>query len=199
MSNPKNSSESATPRDSGVVPEAELKADAQAKCEPSDAASNPASEATSDEDISELEQAKRALADQTDKYLRLNAEFQNYRKRVEKEKNDIFKYGNEKLLSEMLPIMDSFERAMESVQDKCADDKVMEGIGMIKKSLDTFFERNDVHKIEALGSPFDPEKHHAVLSEALDDVESNQVVDVLQEGYTLSGRVIRPSMVKVSS
>lgn len=136
-----------------------------------------------------------------DKYLRLNAEYQNYRKRVEKEKSDIFKYGHEKIIIEMLPIMDNFERALAaSVTDEAAtvENKVLDGIKMIKKGLDELFSKHHVNKIEALGQPFDPIKHHAVMTVEAEDGESDHVIEVFQEGYLLNDKVIRPSMVKVT-
>ncbi len=142
---------------------------------------------------------KAEIQNLNDRYLRLNAEFQNYRKRVEKEKTDIFKYGNEKLIIEMLPIMDNFERALSSFEEDHAEDKVLSGVKMIKKSLDDFFDKHDVKKIEAVNTPFDPDKHHAVMTEEVEGVEGETVVAVFQEGYTLGDKVIRPSMVKVSN
>lgn len=142
---------------------------------------------------------KAEIQNLNDRYLRLNAEFQNYRKRVEKEKTDIFKYGNEKLIIEMLPIMDNFERALSSFEEDHAEDKVLSGVKMIKKSLDDFFEKNDVKKIEAVNTLFDPDKHHAVMTEEVEGVDGETVVAVFQEGYMLGDKVIRPSMVKVSS
>lgn len=133
-----------------------------------------------------------------DKYLRLNAEFQNYRKRVEKEKSDIFKFGNEKFMTELLPIMDNFERALAASEQENSESKVFDGVKMIKKSLDDFFEKNELKKIEALGKPFDPIKHHAVMTVESEDETKDHVVEVFQEGYMLADKVIRPSMVKVS-
>ncbi|MBF4694908.1 nucleotide exchange factor GrpE [Fusibacter ferrireducens] len=161
----------------------------------------PVEEASEDDkgEGNEAQDLKAEVQNLNDRYLRLNAEFQNYRKRVEKEKTDIFKYGNEKLIIEMLPIMDNFERALSSFEEDHAEDKVLSGVKMIKKSLDDFFEKNGVKKIEAVNTPFDPDKHHAVMTEAVEGVEGETVVAVFQEGYTLGDKVIRPSMVKVSS
>lgn len=145
-----------------------------------------------------LESLKKEVDAVNDKYLRLNAEFQNYRKRVEKEKSDIFKFGNEKMLVEMLPIMDNFERALSSVEEAHEEDKILSGVKMIKKSLDDFFEKHGVKKIEALHEPFDPDKHHAVMSEEHDDFEADVVLEVFQDGYMLEDKVIRHSMVKVT-
>jgi molecular chaperone GrpE len=140
-----------------------------------------------------------AIDQLNDKYLRLNAEYQNYRKRVEKEKADIFKFGTEKFFIDLLPIMDNFERALSSKSTEKMDQKILDGIEMIKKSFDDFFDKNGVKKIEALGQPFDPVKHHAVMTEMVEDSESEHVVEVLQEGYLLNDKVIRTSMVKVSN
>lgn len=145
-----------------------------------------------------MEQMKDEINQLNDKYLRLNAEFQNYRKRVEKEKTDIFKYGSEKLFVEMLPIMDNFERAINAAEQDGSSGKIIEGVIMIKKSLDEFFEKNGVKKIEALNQPFDPIKHHAVMTVESDTDEKDIVIEVFQHGYVLNDKVIRPCMVKVS-
>lgn len=151
-----------------------------------------------DEAIDPMTLLQNELDAMNDKYLRLNAEFQNYRKRVEKEKSDIFKFGNEKFMTELLPIMDNFERALAASVQENSESKVFDGVKMIKKSLDDFFEKNELKKIEALGQPFDPIKHHAVMTVESDDETKNHVVEVFQEGYMLADKVIRPSMVKVS-
>ncbi len=153
---------------------------------------------TKDEVIDPVALLQSELDAINDKYLRLNAEFQNYRKRVEKEKSDIFKFGNEKFMTELLPIMDNFERALAASEQENSESKVFDGVKMIKKSLDDFFEKNELKKIEALGKPFDPIKHHAVMTVESEDETKDHVVEVFQEGYMLADKVIRPSMVKVS-
>ncbi len=153
---------------------------------------------TAETAIDPMDQIKMDMEELNDKYLRLNAEFQNYRKRVEKEKTDIFKYGQEKFMIEMLPIMDNFERALLASQQENTDSKVMDGVILIKKSLDEFFERNGIKKIDAIGMPFDPIKHHAVMTVESEDHASDHVVEVFQEGYVLNDKVIRPCMVKVA-
>lgn len=144
-------------------------------------------------------QLQNDLDQMNDKYLRLNAEFQNYRKRVEKEKSDIFKFGNEKIFIEMLPIMDNFERAIAASEKDSADNKIIDGIKMIKKSFDELFEKNEVKKIEALNQSFDPIKHHAVMTVEAEDGEQDKVIEVFQDGYIMHDKVIRPCMVKVSN
>lgn len=160
--------------------------------------SNETTKKTEDEIIDPVVLLQSELDAINDKYLRLNAEFQNYRKRVEKEKSDIFKFGNEKFMTELLPIMDNFERALAASEQENSESKVYDGVKMIKKSLDDFFEKNELKKIEALGKPFDPIKHHAVMTVESDDETKDHVVEVFQEGYMLADKVIRPSMVKVS-
>jgi molecular chaperone GrpE len=170
-------------------------------------------ETTEKEEITENEGAEQTLEKEVnkeivlqetidqlnDKYLRLNAEYQNYRKRVEKEKADIFKYGTEKLILDLLPMMDNFERALSLKNTEKMDRKILDGIVMIKKSFDDFFDKNGVKKIEALGQPFDPVMHHAVMTESVEDSASEHVIEVLQDGYLLNDKVIRTSMVKVSN
>lgn len=163
-----------------------------------DEAAEATPEAVEETGVDELAKMQEEIGQLNDKYLRLNAEFQNYRKRVEKEKNDIFKFGTEKLMIEMLPIMDNFERALQASAAENMDSKVLDGIIMIKKSLDEFFDRNGVKKIEALGMPFDPIKHHAVMTVEAEDGKEDHVTEVFQDGYELNDKVIRPSMVKVS-
>ncbi len=182
-------------KDETVINEANA-ADAQTSDESNNTTEGSSESASQESGVDEL---KAEIQNLNDRYLRLNAEFQNYRKRVEKEKTDIFKYGNEKLIIEMLPIMDNFERALSSFEEDHAEDKVLNGVKMIKKSLDDFFEKHEVKKIEAVNTPFDPDKHHAVMTEEVEGVDGETVIEVFQEGYLLGDKVIRPSMVKVSN
>ncbi len=130
------------------------------------------------------------------KYLRLMADFQNYKKRVEKEKKDLYSYANEKLVTELLAVLDNFERAL-SHED--AGDGFKEGMEMIFKQLVDVLEKSGLAEIAALGEDFDPNFHNAVMTEETEEYESGKVSGVLQKGYTLNGKVIRPSMVKVVS
>lgn len=130
------------------------------------------------------------------KYLRLMADFQNYKKRVEKEKKDLYSYANEKLVTELLAVLDNFERAL-SHED--TGDGFKEGMEMIFKQLVDVLEKSGLAEIAALGEDFDPNFHNAVMTEETEEYESGKVSGVLQKGYTLNGKVIRPSMVKVVS
>ena len=138
---------------------------------------------------------KEATEEDSDtRYLRLMADFQNYKKRVEKEKTDIYSYANEKLITEMLDIVDNFERAL---QQEEIGDGFKEGMEMIFKQLSGVLEKSGLAEIAALGEDFDPNFHNAVMTEETEEYESGKVSGVMQKGYTLNGKVIRPSMVKV--
>ncbi|MCL1983000.1 MAG: nucleotide exchange factor GrpE [Clostridiales bacterium] len=133
---------------------------------------------------------------QNTKYLRLMADFQNYKRRSEKEKADVYSYANEKLVGELLDVMDDFERALSHEAD--ASGSYVEGMSMIFKNLKTVLERSGLEEIDALGADFDPNVHNAVMTSADSGFESGKICDVIQKGYKLNNKVIRPSMVKVA-
>ena len=149
------------------------------------------------EEAEEPEEPEEPGEDWKDKYTRLYAEFQNFRRRTEKEKSDIYAFANEKFAMGLLEVMDNFERAMEHAADS-SDPKLAEGMQLILKQLQGVLEKNNVEEIEALGKPFDPNYHNAVMTEAAEGAESGTVTKVLQKGYMLNKKVIRPSMVAVS-
>ena len=130
------------------------------------------------------------------RYLRLAADFQNYKKRVEKEKADIYAYANEKLVVELLDVIDNFERALEHSKDNC--ESFAEGMSMIFKQLKGVLEKSGLEEMSAQGELFDPNFHHAVMTENSVEYESGKVTQVLQKGYLLNKKVIRPAMVKVA-
>lgn len=130
--------------------------------------------------------------------LRMQAEFQNYKKRVEKEKADIYKFANEKLVIELLSVMDNVDRAIGSMDTSESNKNIIDGVQMIQKTLEDFLKKHQVEVIDAVGTPFDPQKHHAVMTEANEDHPSETVIEEFQRGYVLNGKVVRPAMVKVS-
>ena len=140
------------------------------------------------------EAAEPAEADDA-KYLRLLAEFQNYKKRTEKEKTDLYSYANEKIMTELLEVLDNFERAREQE----AGDGFKEGMELIFTQLTNVLTKAGLAEITALGEDFDPNVHNAVMAEETEEYESGKVSGVMQKGYTLNGKVIRPSMVKVAN
>ena len=129
------------------------------------------------------------------KYLRLLAEFQNYKRRTEKEKIDLYSYANENIMTELLEVLDNFERAL--AQEPGEGFK--EGMELIFTQLTTVLNKAGLAEITALGEDFDPNVHNAVMAEETDEYESGKVSGVMQKGYTLNGKVIRPSMVKVAN
>jgi molecular chaperone GrpE len=155
-----------------------------------------AQETESTEEVKEevKEEAKAPEEDENTKYLRLMADLQNYKKIVEKEKKDLYAYAGEKLITEMLPVLDNFERAL--AQD-AAGEGFKEGMEMIFKQLGDVLTKAGLAEIPALGEDFDPNVHNAVMAEDNDEYESGKVSGVMQKGYALNGKTIRPSMVKV--
>lgn len=148
------------------------------------------------EAFSEIDKIKNECSELNEKYLRLQAEFQNYKKRTEKEKLDVYKYANEKIIVDLLPLMDNMERALSSIEN--GSDGVIDGIKMIKKSFDDIFAKNTVEVIVTIDAEFDPELHHAVMSDDSEEHKSEHVIEEFQKGYKLNGKVIRHSMVKVA-
>ncbi|MBB6217938.1 molecular chaperone GrpE [Anaerosolibacter carboniphilus] len=147
-----------------------------------------------------LSKKEEEVNDLNNRFMRLNADFQNYKKRVEKEKADIYQFGNEKFITDLLPILDNLERAYSSTNEEAmASDSIAKGVEMVIQQFKDILKKYGVEEIQAKGEEFDPNLHHAVMQEDHEDYESNRVIDVFQKGYTLNGKVIRPSMVKVSN
>ncbi len=145
------------------------------------------------EGLKKLVKEKEEISNQ---YLRLQADFTNYKKRVEREKENLYSYASEDLLCELLPILDNFERALENVED--TEDGFYKGMKMIYDQFNKVLKDIGLEEIIALNEKFDPNYHHAALQEECDDVDEGVVLDVFQKGYIFKDKVIRPSMVKVS-
>lgn len=143
----------------------------------------------------ELAKKEAQIADYVDHLKRLQAEFENYCKRVEKERKDVASFASEKLVVKLLLVFDDFERALPQLKD--VPEHTRKGIELIFKSLHKILDEERVQVIPTVGQKFDPYKHEAVLQ-----VESNQpedvIVEELQKGYTMNGKVIRYSKVKIS-
>ena len=173
-------------------PEAEKKPEEpEADCKPEDAEAETEAEAEGKKEAAGAEDEALNV-----KYLRLMADFQNFKRRTEKEKNDIYAFANEKIISELLNVIDNFERAL---MHGASGDSFTEGMNMIFKQLQGVLDKAGVKEIEALGLDFDPNFHNAVMTEDSTEYESGKVTEVLQKGYTLNSKVIRPSMVKVAN
>jgi Molecular chaperone GrpE (heat shock protein) len=144
-------------------------------------------------EVADLEAENQQLRDQL---MRKLADFDNFRKRTEREKADYFKYALADMIRSLLPVLDNFDRAL--VQNTDENDEFRKGIEMIYKQLFETLEKSGVSVISEAGVPFDPTIHEAVMSEANPDVPAHTVIDVMQKGYFLNDRLIRPAMVKVS-
>ncbi len=133
-----------------------------------------------------------------DKNMRIAAEMVNTLRRKDEETNRLLKYSNESLITELLPVIDNFERAL-NVDAKTADvESYQKGMTMIYNSLKNILEKFEVKEIEAIDKEFDPSYHQAVMQEEKEGTKENIVIEVLQKGYTYKDKVIRPAMVKVS-
>lgn len=148
------------------------------------------------------EATQKELADLKDKYLRLAAEFDNYKRRMLKERNDLHNYANEGLIKELLGTVDNLERASEHGQkDDATNDisSLLEGIELTYRSLKQLLDKSDVRVVDPAGAKFDPQVQEAMRQVPCDDKEPGTVVEVYQKGYLLKDRLLRPALVAVSS
>lgn len=155
-----------------------------------------------DKDVLETQNNnEQVIKDLNDKLLRIQAETQNYKRRIEEETEKIIKYANENLIEQMLPILDNFERAL-CFDNKDANEelsKFLDGIKMIHGSFANVMESFGLKEIKAQDQPFDPVYHQAVLTSTDETKENGLVLEVLQKGYILKDKVIRPAMVRVNN
>lgn len=150
------------------------------------------------QEVDETEALREELEAEQNKYLRLLADYDNFKRRTQKDKQDAEKFRAQSLLSDLLPVMDNFERAL-SVEVKSEEAAaLLKGLQMVQKSLHEAVQREGLEEVKAVGEPFDPNVHQAVMQEKDEEAEPGSVLMELQKGYTLKGRVLRPSMVKVN-
>jgi len=153
-------------------------------------------EKSEDRLLEQLAEAEKKAQEHWELLLRTRAEMENLRKRTEKDLENAHKYGIEKFVNEMLPVKDSMEMGI-AAQDATAE-SLHEGMKLTMNMFNTTFEKLGVVEIDPLNEPFDPELHQAMTMQASDEVEPNTVIAVMQKGYTLNGRLVRPAMVMVS-
>ena len=175
-----------TPQQEPAVEEQDVKGEAAA--EPEETAVDPL--------LSELESLKDQVAGQEDKYLRLAAEYDNYRKRTAKEKESLWTDVKADTAGAFLPVYDNLERALK--QDT-ADEAFKKGVEMTMNQLKTVLEKLGITEIEALGQPFDPTLHNAVMHIEDENFGENTVAEVFQAGFRLGDKVVRFAMVKVAN
>ncbi len=148
----------------------------------------------------ELETTKQEAKETYDRFLRVSAEFENYKKRSAREMDDFRKYANQSLIKEMLAVVDNLERALNSSNGNSSNDKCMaDGVNLTLKDILKVFEKFNVKPIESIGQPFDPNFHQAMMQEETDGYPENTVITELQKGYMIHDRLLRPSMVVVAA
>ncbi|MCR4895999.1 MAG: nucleotide exchange factor GrpE [Lachnospiraceae bacterium] len=140
---------------------------------------------------------KEKVEELEDKVKRQLAEFENFRNRTEKEKTESFDLGARSVIEKLLPVVDNFERGLATVPEDKADDPYVDGMNRIYRQLMTELEKMGVEPIEAVGQPFDPNLHNAVMQAQSDELESGTVAQELQKGYKYHDKVVRHSMVSV--
>lgn len=149
----------------------------------------PAAEQSSMQEMKDLQDK---LAEANDRYLRLAAEFDNYRRRSAKERMDLISLANENLVKDMLPIVDDFERAIAAMKESDDAASAKEGVELIYNKVTAFLKKNGVKEIEAVGKDFDTDFHEAVAQFPVQEEDKkNKVIDVTQKGYTMGEKVIR--------
>ena len=182
--------ERSTENDSGNAGEQEVPSEEQTS-------SQDASGESMEEETSSRKEENAELVQLKDKYLRTLAEYENFRKRSEKEKAQMFELGAKSIIEQLLPVVDNFERALEHISEEEKENSFVKGVEGIYKQIQKMFSDCDIQAIEAVGQKFNPALHNAVMTEEEGDAEEDTVTADLQKGYTYRGNVVRHSMVKV--
>ena len=182
--------ERGTENDSGNSGEQEVPSEEQTS-------SQDASGESTEEETSSGKEENAELVQLKDKYLRTLAEYENFRKRSEKEKAQMFELGAKSIIEQLLPVVDNFERALEHISEEEKENSFVKGVEGIYKQIQKMFSDCDIQAIEAVGQKFNPALHNAVMTEEAGDAEEDTVTADLQKGYTYRGNVVRHSMVKV--
>lgn len=156
-----------------------------------------AKEDTSEEPAENDEEAEKKAAEaESERYMRLMAEFQNYKRRAAKEKTDTLQYANEKIVGDLLPVLDNFERALATETEDI--EGYVKGMQLIFDQLKTALGKAGLEEIKAMDEEFDPNVHNAVMTDNVEEKEDGTITKVLQKGYKLRDKVVRPSMVAVN-
>ncbi len=150
-----------------------------------------------DKSLEAIETIQVELEDTKEKFLRLYADFENYKKKVQKDKEELIKYSNETLIYEILPIIDSLEMALKHASNENLD-SLKQGVENTLRELIRTLEKFGLKSIEAINKSFDPAYHHAMSQVEREDVDDNTIVEELRKGYIFNEKVLRPSLVVVS-
>jgi len=147
--------------------------------------------------MARLEEKEKEASENYDKYIRTVAELENYKKRAAREKADSIRYGNENLIKDILPLVDSMDRALQHADNSGDFEAFKKGLKLLQDQLLCSLEKHGVQKIECVDKTFDPNVHEALFQVESDTHEENTIVDELEKGYLLSGRLLRPAKVSV--
>jgi molecular chaperone GrpE len=145
-----------------------------------------------------IDELKRAVSEANDKYVRLYADFENYKKIAARNREDLLKYANEDLMVDMLTVIDHLELALQHASDNDVSNSLAEGVNLTLKELKNVLEKHGLVAINALGKPFDPSVHHAMSQIESEEVGENTIVKEFRKGYMLKDRVLRAAMVGVA-
>ncbi|MCG7383195.1 nucleotide exchange factor GrpE [Paenibacillus sp. ACRRY] len=156
-------------------------------------------EEMADQGQDELARLKAEVEETQQRFVRAQADFDNFRRRTQKEKEELAKYASMKLVTELVPVIDNFERAMATVPEGTESESFSKGIQMIFRQLETVLNNEGLTAMDTVGQPFNPEFHQAIMQVESDEYEEGTVVEEVQKGYMLKDKVLRPAMVKVSS
>jgi molecular chaperone GrpE len=155
-------------------------------------------EEESPEESENLDEFNKSIAEANDKYLRLYADFENYKKIAARNKEELLKYANEELISEILTVIDHLELALQHSTESDASNALAEGVNLTLKELRNVLEKHGLISIDALGKPFDPSVHHAMSQVEAEGTDDNTVVKEFRKGYMLKSRLLRAALVAVS-
>jgi molecular chaperone GrpE len=162
---------------------------------PIDTEESLAQEPAEDERFRDLQ---RQADENHNRFLRAQADFDNFRRRTQKEKEELAQYASLKLVGQLLPVLDNFERALQTGVESDESGSFAKGVDMIYRQLAQVLESEGLRRMEAVGQPFDPELHQAIMQVESEEYETGNVVETVQNGYWLKDKVLRPAMVKVS-
>ena len=147
----------------------------------------------------ELEALKKERDGLYDRLLRKQADFENHKKRIDREKSDFMQFASAELMKELLNALDSFELALKNAATQKGSENMLRGFELIHKQLQDTLARFGLKPIEAKGQTFDPNFHQAVSTQATDEIEENTIIEEMRKGYLLNGRLLRPAMVSVAA
>lgn len=146
----------------------------------------------------EFEKLQAEVLENQQRILRVQADFDNFRRRTQKEKEELGKYASSKLITELLPVIDNFERALQASEENPEFESFSKGVSMIFRQLESVLAAEGLSAMKSVGEPFNPEYHQAIMQVESEEYEEGIVVEEVQKGYILKDKVLRPAMVKVS-